>query len=251
MLAGIVSIVMSLRYFEHQDVPKQLFVEIGIAAFSAGMVGVVYDHVLRSYFLSQIKEQLNEILNADAPRLGVTHIYETRTNKSQDIDLPSLLGAAQSEILLVGLGLYTIINMHRRQLVEAIARGCTVRFLIFNLEGPNADILEQSLGDGKLVKNLKGPFDAVLSFANEHAKTGKVEARLFDLIPTFGAVGIDRHQEDGCLIIELNCYSLPGEECPSLKLQKKPGGLYHTYNQQITQMWTAGSHAPRREHSKA
>jgi hypothetical protein len=58
---GIAAIIMGALYFE-KEVAKQLTFEIGIAALSAGMVGFVYDYVVRSDFLDQIKDQLEKFL---------------------------------------------------------------------------------------------------------------------------------------------------------------------------------------------
>jgi hypothetical protein len=37
---------------------------------------------------------------------------------------------------------------------------------------------------------------------------------------------------------------LPGEECPSLWLQKKLGGLYYIYDEQIKKLWDAANKVP-------
>jgi hypothetical protein len=66
-----------------------------------------------------------------------------------------------------------------------------------------------------------------------------VEVKLYDVVPTFGAVAIDRNEPDGRLYIELNCYASSGDQCPGFKLRSQPGGLFHTYNRQITELWHA------------
>src|ERR1700738_2293543 len=226
------------------EVPtKQVLFEMGIAALSAGFVGVAYDSVVRRDFLHQVKQQLETILYGDALRLGVTDIYETRTKKIQKYDFPKVCEGARSEIMIVGLGLNSIIHAFQRHLVQAIARNVKIKFLIFNLEGlaSTLEMLDRSLAPDELVPDLKRSFKRVVDFANEYAQTGKVEAHIFNVIPTFGAVAIDREEDNGFLIVELNCYSSPGEECPSLRLEKKPGGLFHTYDRQITQLWKNSS----------
>jgi hypothetical protein len=97
--------------------------------------------------------------------------------------------------------------------------------------------LELSLGAGDLIENLKGSFGSVLAFGDKHGAGAKVEVRLFDIVPTFGAVAIDRDEADGTLFIELNCYSSSGDQCPGFKLENKPNGLFYTYDRQITALW--------------
>jgi hypothetical protein len=145
----------------------------------------------------------------------------------------------------MGLALNTVMSNYRKQLSEAIGQNRTIKFLIFDLESPapTLEILERSLGMGDSIEDLKRAFKRVLAFAKQYAQTGKVEVRLFDAIPTFGAVAIDRDENRGFLIVELNCYSSPGEECPSLRLEKKPGGLFHIYDRQITNLWNAATRA--------
>jgi hypothetical protein len=225
--------------------PKQQFLfEMGIAALSAGFVGVAYDSVVRRDFLNQVKEELEKILYGDALRLGVKRIYETRTSKIKDekLDLSQLLeqSKAKTEIMFVALGLHTIIWSYRRQLSDALDNNATIKFIIFNSEGPNAGILDQTLGEPNLADTLKPSLSAVRTFAKDH-KDKKVEVRLLEFVPTFGAIAVNRTKDDSTLIIELNSYGLPGEDCPSLWLQKKPGGLYDTYNEQITKLWNAAT----------
>jgi hypothetical protein len=100
ILLGALFIALGAWYFEKEGA-KQFLFEIGIAALSAGMVGLVYASVVRSDFLDQVKGQLEKILNADAPRLGIKHIYETRTTKNDDVKLPHLIDQARSEIMFV------------------------------------------------------------------------------------------------------------------------------------------------------
>jgi hypothetical protein len=161
ILLGALFIALGAWYFEKEGA-KQFLFEIGIAALSAGMVGLVYNSVVRSDFLDQVKGQLEKILNADAPRLGIKHIYETRTTKNDDVKLPHLIDQARSEIMFVALGLHTVIHSHQRPLIKAIAKNVKIRFLIFNVESPNAKILDQTLGERNLANTLKGSFSKVL-----------------------------------------------------------------------------------------
>jgi hypothetical protein len=154
------------------------------------------------------------------------------------------------EIMFVGLGLYTIINEYREYLEQALARGCTVRFLMFNLDSSNTEVLNASLGKGDLVDNLKGSFNAVLAFAATPCPDGKVEIRLFNVVPTFGAVAVDRHEGNGRLFVELNCYSSSGDQCPGFKLEKKPNSLFYTYDRQITSLWNDAEPATLSGNSK-
>lgn len=241
MLGGLVVIALAQAVTPETHWSRLFMTEIGIAAASSGIVGFIYEHLLRRELLDQVKVELAEVVDTDAMRLGVVEIYESRTRKSDRVKLPDVIREARREILFVGLGLYTIINEYRTYLEEAISRGCVVRFLIFNLPGPSAQLLNASLSAGDLTDNLSGAFKSVLAFVTKHAPTGNVSLRLFDVVPTFGCIGIDRDDGDGFMLIELNCYSSSGDQCPGFKLEKKPNGLFYNYNRQITALWESAT----------
>jgi len=241
MLGGFIIIALAQSLTPEGHWTRLFVTEIGIAGASAGIVGFVYEHLLRRELLDQVKAELAEVIDADAKRLGIVEIYESRTRKADRIKLPDLIRGARTELMFVGLGLYSIINEYRMYLEEAIARGCAIRFLIFNLPGPSAQLLNESLSAGDLTDNLAGSFKTVLAFASKYASTGKVALRLFDIIPTFGCIAIDRSDGDGFLLIELNCYSSSGDQCPGFKLEKKPNGLFYSYNRQITSLWESAT----------
>src|SRR5512133_4118455 len=44
----------------------------------------------------------------------------------------------RNEVLFMGLALYTIINEHRSLLEDALARGCHIRFLMFDMFDMNS-----------------------------------------------------------------------------------------------------------------
>jgi hypothetical protein len=238
MLVGVIVIAVSLWLAPAGHWIRDLFLEIGIAGVSAGIIGFVYEHLLRRELLDQVKSELSDIVDTDARRLGIAEIYETRTKKADRVKLPLVIREANTDIVFVGLGLYTIINEHRTYLEEAIARGCNLRFLIFDVNSPDARVLDASLGAGELVSSLSGSFSAVQAFAQRHAASGKVAVRVFDIVPTFGAVAVDRGEADGRLFVELNCYASSGDQCPGFKLERKQNGLFYTYDRQITALWS-------------
>ena len=84
----------------------------------------------------------------------------------------------------------------------------------------------------------------MLNFASKHAATGRVEVRLFDVVPTFGVIAIDRSEGDGTLFVELNCYSSSGDQCPGFKLEKRPNSLFYSYDRQITALWRDSKSPP-------
>jgi hypothetical protein len=237
MLCGFLVIAIAHGVTSEGHWTRLFLTEVGIAGASAGIVGFVYEHLLRRELLDQVKAELAEVVDTDAKRLGMVEIYESRTRKAERVKLPLLIRDARTEIMFVGLGLYTIINEYRTYLEEALARGCAVKFLVFNLPGPSAKLLNDSLSAGDLVDNLTGAFNTVLAFTAKHHSSGKVALRLFNVVPTFGSIAIDRGEGDGFLLIELNCYSSAGDQCPGFKLEKKPNGLFYNYDRQITALW--------------
>jgi hypothetical protein len=73
-----------------------------------------------------------------------------------------LLTKRDQRSCLLPLGLHTVIHSHQRPLIKAIAKNVKIRFLIFNVESPNAKILDQTLGERNLANTLKGSFSKVL-----------------------------------------------------------------------------------------
>jgi hypothetical protein len=182
-VSGFIIIAVSLGLTPEHHWTRELCTEICIAGASAGIVGFVYEHLLRSELLDQVKAELElaDIVDTDARRLGVAEIYESRTKKTDRVKLPDLINGANEEIMFVGLGLYTIINEYRVYLEKALVRGCVLRFLMFNQASPHGDILNASLSRGDLIDNLKGAYNAVMAFASKngaHAKWRSVSSIL-------------------------------------------------------------------------
>jgi hypothetical protein len=240
MLAGF--LVIALAHALPEQHWTRLFVtEIGIAGASAGIVGFVYEHLLRRALLAEVTEELVRVVNADAQRLGIAEIYESRAEKAERIKLSHLIEKAGTEIMFVGLGLHTIITDYDKYLEEAIKRRCTVRFLAFNVPGTSAQLLASSLTGGTLPPDLNTAYKTVSDFVKKHSGNDRVALRLFDIIPTFGCIAFDRGDGKGFLLIELNCYSSSGDQCPGFKLEKRPNGLFYNYDRQITALWNSAT----------
>jgi hypothetical protein len=218
---------------------KDFTTEIGIAAASGGIVGFIYEHLIRRDLLEQVRHQLQDIVDADSRRLGITAIYDSRTDKQRRVTLRGLIQSAERELVFLGIGLGPIINEHGDDLDRIMARGCRVKFLIFDLHAGPAAVLEASLGKGDLIDNLRGSFGSALAMDRKCKTPGCFELRLFDVVPTFGAIAIDRTEANGRIYVELNCFRSPGDQCPGFELAKLPSGLFHNYNRQITDLWQA------------
>jgi hypothetical protein len=217
----------------YRDLPT----EIGIAITSGGIVGFVYENLIRSDLVDEIKTILADIVDTDARRLGITAIFDSRTDKSRRVQLKSLIQDARKELMFVGVGLGPIMTEYSDDLSGAMARGCDVRFLIFDLRNGPAGVLEASLGKGDLIANLTGSFGSAISFLRTDETHRKFELRVFDVVPTFGAVAVDRAEGDGRIFLELNCFHSSGDQCPGFALEKRAGGLFYTYDRQIAELW--------------
>jgi hypothetical protein len=83
MLGGFVVIALAQAVTPDHHWTRELVTEIGIAGVSAGIVGFVYEHLLRRELIGQIKVELANIVDTDAQRLGIDEIYESRTKKER------------------------------------------------------------------------------------------------------------------------------------------------------------------------
>src|SRR6202035_5671688 len=110
MLGGFVVIALAQAFAPEGHWTRLFVTEVGIACASAGIVGFVYEHLLRRELLDQVKRELAQVVDTDAKRLGIVEIYESRTRKADRIKLPDLIRGARTELMFVGLGLYSIIN---------------------------------------------------------------------------------------------------------------------------------------------
>lgn len=236
-LAGLITIGVAQRALPDQAWLRGFMIEIGSAAASGGIVGFVYEHLIRRDLLDQVRRELAEIVDPDSRRLGIGAIYDSRTDKTRRVALRSLIQGAGKELMFVGVGLGPVMSEHSDDLDQAMARGCAVRFLLFDLcDGPAA-VLEASLGKGDLIQNLTGSFASAMLFEQDHRPGRSFELRLFGVVPTFGAIAVDRSEGDGRIYVELNCFGSSGDQCPGFALDKRPGGLFHTYDRQISALW--------------
>ena len=236
-LLGLLVIALSQWQLPEHHWVREFSTEIGIAAASGGIVGFVYEHLIRRDLLDQVRAQLRAIVDADAQRFGVAAIFDSRTDKASRVVLRELLGTAERELLLFGIGLAPIVTEHADELERAAQRGCQIKLLLFDVASGAATLLEDSLGKGDLIDNLRGSFGSAVALEQKAQRPGSIEVRLYDVVPTFGAVAIDRENSDGRLFVELNCFRSSGDQCPGLELRKVPGGIFHNYNRQITTLW--------------
>jgi hypothetical protein len=220
--------------------------DFGIILCSIGLISILYEMLIRRQLIADYSNALRDIIDPDTRRLGVSALFENRddkTHRGRSID--ALLRSTNKELLCVGLGFYQFLPEKRDLLLAKLREGCTFRFLIFDAGSETARALDKSLGygNGSLVAFLHAQQNYFVEFLTLLEKEGvlkeRFEVRVYDVVPTFGALHLDPKSARGRLIIELFGHRVEGAICPGVELMNLGSGWYTFYERQISELWDA------------
>ncbi len=231
--------------------PAELWSEIlrdfGIVLCSIGIISILYEMLIRRQLISDYNGMLRDMLDPDARKLGVSAMFANRDEKShRGRSIEEVLRGTRKEIVCVGLGFYQFLPEKRDLLLAKLRENCRFRFLIFDAASAHATALDASLGRGNqsLVSFLQAQQKYFVDFLDALTKDGvsadRFQVRLYDVIPTFGALHIDPSQPDGRLIVELFGHGVEGTVCPGLELVARNSPWFAFYNRQIEELWQNG-----------
>jgi hypothetical protein len=206
---------------------------------------VVSAFLERRYKLQQIEDAVLDKygLGQRMHLLGVTQVYKDRD------DIPKLteyLGKAKSDVLIVGISLYSMIEQNRSWFDGKIASGCSFRFLLpRKLEDDGGKAIAH-LADEGTVRNTFNDLQRTKGIIADLAQKTKlprgkvkVELRVFDFIPTMGIIMLDARKPWGSIRIEFYPYAGPVDKRPALELQsgQQEDSLYNYVRSRYEDLW--------------
>jgi hypothetical protein len=217
--------------------------DFGITLCTIGSLSIAYEALIRQQLIADITKMLVSIVNPDVTRLRIARIFGRRDD--HDTPLAELLRSSKNDVLLYGLTLYELATEKRKLLRELTAdKNRRVRMLIFNVQSPHKDAMAASLGtQGGLVEYIALSSNNLRAFEKELRDEGigpeRFEVRVFDIVPTFGLIGIDVAEHRGRVFVEWNAVDADGDECPGLELQQSRGTPYEFFTVRVEKIWAA------------
>lgn len=248
-LLGTIVLLVSYHNLNPPNPPTlitEVLRDLGIVLCSIGLISLLYEMLIRQQLLADYNAALQAILDPDTRKLGVRALFRDRDDKSaRGRSLDAVLRVTRRELLCFGLGCYQFLPEKREVLLSKVREGCSFRFLIFNPASKHATSLDESLGygSGTLINFLHAQQSYFVEFMNTieaEALSDKVEVRMYDVVPTFGALVVDRSGPAGYLIVELYGRRVEGSVCPGMELIPQGSDWYLFYDRQIAELWRTG-----------
>ena|ERR1700688_4534181 len=248
LLLGIIA--LSWSHFGDTTTSRSLLNEmardLGIVLCSIGLISMLYELLIRRLLIADYNNALRELIDPDTRKLGVSALFRDREDKTmRGRSIDALLRSTRKEMICIGLGFYQFLPEKRDLLLAKLKEGCSFRFLIFDTESKNAAALDQSLGDGDsslltFLRAQRSYFDDFLSKLHSYGiAESNFQVRLYDSIPTFGALQLDRALPGGRMVIEFYGHRVEGAVCPGAEVTE--GSSWYTfYDRQMTALWGDG-----------
>jgi hypothetical protein len=248
LLLGIIA--LSWSHFGDTATPRSLLNEmardLGIVLCSIGLISMLYELLIRRLLIADYNNALRELIDPDTRKLGVSALFRDREDKTmRGRSIDALLRSTRKEMICIGLGFYQFLPEKRDLLLAKLKEGCSFRFLIFDTESKNAAALDQSLGDGDgslltFLRAQRGYFDDFLSRLTSYGiAESSFQVRLYDSVPTFGALQLDSTLPGGRMIVEFYGHRAEGAVCPGVEITE--GSSWYTfYDRQMTALWGDG-----------
>lgn len=242
ILLGVVALLVSFSGQEHH-ILSILTRDIGVLLMSLGLISALYETLIRRQLLQDLLDEVRIVLDPDTRRLGVEALYRGRDekgNRGRSID--NLISETRHEMFCLGLGLLAFVPERQALLIERMQQGCRFKFLIFNTESDAAAILDLSLGygNGNLLDFIRSQARFVLDFQKRLITLGladRFEARVYDVVPTFGMIELDRGQKTCRLVVELYGYNAEGSVCPGFSLIDADEGWSSFFRERADHIW--------------
>lgn len=239
-LIGVVFIILSYNADRTTNFTSGLLRDFGILFGSVGVVSVLYETLIRRNLLNQYNDVLREIVDPDSRRLGIVALFHDRT-VSREYDPDYFIRHARRSIDILGIGLYTFVPEHQQRLLDKLREGCRLRCLIFDNQSPHAQMLEKSLGQNGQLLGFMGSqrnyFTAFIEEAKRQKLAEALEVRLYDLVPAWGLIAIDRDIPDGLMKIEVYGTKIEGSQCPGFVVANEYDGWYRFFSDQFQTIW--------------
>jgi hypothetical protein len=171
---------------------------------------------------------------------GLWEYYET-ANKFVETRLGSMLDEAKDEVFIHGVSFYITLPDRKGELLGALARGVTVKFLVYDPAAPNMS--ETAEGFSQTPEELRSECRTTVNLlrqlreeARARKLSGDLQVRLFRTTPRMRLYVIDRRNPTGLTFFvphvdQQNSPNLPGY------LVKNGGGVAKAFFEGLDRLW--------------
>jgi hypothetical protein len=237
--------------------------DIGLLLATTGTISFLYELILRREIVDEIMERTesqtlwlrthlsSEIVAQVATIVNPLTAYGVKNfhvNRDQLPKIPEQLGPARDEIFAVGLSLGSLVLDHRQLLEEKATCGCRVRLLMMNPRAngtPNPIIEKMAVNidspkyDTELNSRLETTKEWILRLRRAHPEiAAKIEARVYDYVPTLAILMVDAASEYGKVTVELYPFGRGAIDRPSIEFEfKGDSSLYRRIYTYYLRLW--------------
>lgn len=243
-VGGAVAYIGTDKFFPRESLFFHPIKEFSLLIAMIGVVSLGYELFLRELTFNEYKSALEEIVNPDAVRLGITGIYKNRSELGQSMGFEKLFQKVQREIFIGGTSLLSISTNSREIIKAKVLKGIDVRLLLMNPDSPVVDfIAKQGKGKPTFVNEIRTSLLLLQKLQEEilheldGAKKGRLIIHAYDTIPSHSFISLDEGHPNGLIIADIGPYLGRSVPRPSLVVVNKKDGLYEYWQEMNANMW--------------
>lgn len=244
MIVGAAAYIGAAKIFAPESIWLHPFKEFALLVSMIGVVSLGYELFLRELTFSEYKRALEEIVNPDAVRLGITGIYKDRSELGRAQSFEALFKGVKHEIFIGGSSLLSIATSSRDLLRTKVLNGITVKLLLMDPESHVADlIMKQGHGHSTFKSEINTSLMLFKKLQDEiqrgasSAKKGQLLVHIYDFIPSHSFIAIDSDETRGIIIADIGPYLGRNLARPSMVVVNKRNGLYEYWKEMNALMW--------------
>ncbi len=218
--------------------------EFSLLISMIGVVSLAYELFLRELTFNEYKLALQEIVNPDAIRLGITGIYKDRSELGRAQSFDKLFKNVQHEIYIGGTSLLSISTSSRDLLKTKVLEGKTIKLLLMDPDSPVVGLITRQ-GTGQptfrneiktsllLLEKLKYEIDRI----SHSSKKGEFLVHTYQQIPSHSFISIDTKEPGGLIVADIGPYLGRSTPRPSMIVVNKKNGLFGYWKEMNDIMW--------------
>jgi hypothetical protein len=233
---GIICVLLSILLRDLEAI-SDLLINIGATLIATSLLAYLYQTLGTKSLTEQLREtqQCLEIMGKSL-ELGITDIWKERRHIHGDM-WNKFTKDGRHEVWLYGVAEYGFASdeVFHQIMADGAARGCTYKILLLDPASPFAEYWDDTDKTGIVVSKICAAIQKYQKLIEQNkGKSGRIELRVYDEAPSLSIVRADEE-----MLVTLYVFPLRGDDCLTLQVRNKPGGLFARYLRQFDRVWNA------------
>ncbi len=234
------------KVFSHDSIWLHPFKEFSLLISMIGVVSFGYEIFLRELTFNEYKSALQEIVNPDAVRLGISRFFKNRSELGQAYSFEALFKDVKKEIFIGGSSLLSIATNSRDLLHEKVMAGITVKLLLMDPNSPVVDLItRQASGKATFHNEIRTSLLLLQKLQDEIKESkdpnkGELIVKVYDMIPSHSFIAVDPESRSGIILADIGPYLGRNLPRPSMAVVKKKNGMFDYWQEMNDLMWKEG-----------